>query len=343
MAERTRIETVETVDYHTAGEPFRIVLSGAPEAKGGTVLDRRAWAQENLDDIRAFLVNEPRGHADMYGGFITPPDDSGADFGVLFFHKDGFSTACGHGTIALAAWAIDSGRVDPGGRSTVAMTIDVPSGRLPVEAELDDTGRVSRARFRNVDAFVTGREIEVETSYGTFVVDVSFGGAFYGSVALDNSHLQPDRANLTELIDAARQIKRRFDGDITVTHPDDDRLSGMYGVIFHRDAESGEGAALRQENVTVFADGEVDRSPCGSGTSARLAVLEAQGRLAVGDVFHNEGIAGGRFEATIDAVTTDPGGRSLVATSVAGSAYQTGRSTFTLDERDPIGLGFQLR
>lgn len=342
MATTKPIGTVETAEYHTAGEPFRIVLSGAPEAPGATVLDRRSWAQDHLDDLRAFLVNEPRGHADMYGGFVTPPDDDGANLGVLFFHKDGFSTACGHGTIAMATWAIDSGKIDPGDSSTVEMFIDVPSGRLRVEAELDSERRVTKARFWNVDAFVSGQAIEVETSYGTLLVDVSFGGAFYGSVALDGTDLEPGAAHLTELIATARQIKRQFIEHDAVTH-EDSRLSGMYGVIFHQDEPPTNGAVVHQQNVTVFADGEVDRSPCGSGTSARLAMLETQGRLTTGDLFHNEGIAGGLFEAKIEAVTTDSNGRSLVATSVAGSAYQTGRSTFTLDERDPIGLGFQLR
>lgn len=347
------INTVHTAEYHTAGEPFRIVLDGAPEAQGTTVLERRSWAQENLDHLRAFLVNEPRGHADMYGGFVTPPDDDGADLGVVFFHKDGFSTACGHGTIALATWAIDTGRVEPGGGSTVDLHIDVPSGRLRVQAELDEKRRVAKVRFWNVDSFVTADQIEVKTSYGKVNVAVSFGGAFYGSVPLDGMNLEPDTGNLAELIDMARQIKARFVDHPAVTH-DDDRLSGMYGVIFHEDilsqgttdaagaAEESTQAALHQRNVTVFADGEVDRSPCGSGTSARLAVLAAQGRLDVGEVFHNDGIAGGRFEARIEKLRTVDN-RVLVATSVAGAAYTTGQSTFVLDERDPIGLGFQLR
>jgi proline racemase len=349
MATPLPIDTVRSTEYHTAGEPFRIVIDGVPEAKGSTVLERRSWAQENLDHLRAFLVNEPRGHADMYGGFVTPADDADGDLGVIFFHKDGFSTACGHGTIALATWAIDSGRIDPGDGPTVDMTIDVPSGRLRIQAELDEKRRVNRVRFWNVDSFVTAQKIEVKTSYGKFDVDVSFGGAFYGSVPLEGTDLEPDAKNLTELIDMARQIKAKFVDHEAVTH-NDDRLSGMYGVIFHRDVEGDLGlgadesgpATVHQKNVTVFADGEVDRSPCGSGTSARLAVLAAQGRLGVGDVFHNDGIAGGRFHACIEELRTVDD-TVLVATSVAGSAYTTGESTFVLDERDPIGLGFQLR
>ncbi|MEM7326644.1 MAG: proline racemase family protein [Actinomycetota bacterium] len=348
MATPHPIGTIHTAEYHTAGEPFRIVTDGAPETEGATVLDRRSWAQEHLDEVRAFLVNEPRGHADMYGGFVTPPDDGDGDLGVIFFHKDGFSTACGHGTIALATWAIDSGRIEPGEDRSVEMVIDVPSGRLRVVAELDERRRVNSVRFWNVDSFVTAQQLPVETDRGVLTVDVSFGGAFYGSVPLDDPALglTPDRADLGRLIDLAGQIKARFQGHDAVTHPDP-RLSGMYGVIFHRDmppssAEGDPPPALQQRNVTVFADGEVDRSPCGSGTSARLAVLQAQDRLDVGDVFVNEGVAGGRFVAGIEDLRNEDD-RALVATWVTGSAYTTGTATFVLDERDPIGVGFQLR
>ncbi|MEM7339758.1 MAG: proline racemase family protein [Actinomycetota bacterium] len=332
--------TIETVDYHTAGEPFRIVTAGVATANGDTVLERRTWAQGHLDEVRAFLVNEPRGHADMYGGFITPPDDGAADFGVLFFHKDGFSTACGHGTIALAAWAVDTGRIEPVD-GVARLTLDVPSGRLRVEIAVDEQGRPGQARFWNVDAFVSARDLTIATDEGLVPVDVSFGGAFYASVAVDGGDLDPSAAYLDRLITLARQIKAELAGHASVEHTDA-RLSGLYGVIFHADVASD---PLHQRNVTVFADGEVDRSPCGSGTSARLAVLADQHRLGVGEPFCNEGVAGGRFDGRIEAVAdpADGVGPQLVATSVAGAAFRTGSATFTLDPRDPLGLGFQLR
>ena len=328
-----------TVDYHTAGEPFRIVVGGVDPPEGNSVIERRSWAQQHLDDVRALLVNEPRGHADMYGGFVTPPDDADADLGVVFFHKDGFSTACGHGTIALATWAIDSGQVVGSHNNQVNMAVDVPSGRLRVVAELDDRGRTGKVRFWNVDAFVSARSVEVSTARGHLSMDVAFGGAFYGLVSLDGARdLEPARECLGELIDTARQIKSEFIGHPAVEH-DDDRLSGMYGVIFYKDMGQ---YPLHQRNVTVFADGEVDRSPCGSGTSALAALLVAQGRLHDGDSFVNQGITEAVFDARIEGIT-EHNGRCLVATSVAGSAYKTGESRFSLDLRDPIGLGFQLR
>src|ERR687885_1121858 len=173
-----RALVVSAVDYHTAGEPFRIVSGGVPALRGATVLERRAHARERLDHVRRLLVNEPRGHADMYGCFVTEPEDPAADLGVLFFHNAGFSTACGHGTIALATWAIESGIVSPSEPET-EMVIDVPSGRLPVTAKVED-GRPVSVRFRNVPSFVHSRGLFVGTrSAGEVVLDVAFGGAFY--------------------------------------------------------------------------------------------------------------------------------------------------------------------
>ena len=156
---------IRTVDYHTGGEPFRIVVDGAPPLEGRTVLERRRWARDHADHVRRLLVDEPRGHADMYGCFVTPPDDAGADLGVVFFHNEGYSTACGHGTIALVTWAIDEGRVRPTGPEA-RVVVDVPSGRLECRARLDDDGRVESVAFRNVPSWVLARDLEVPTTRG---------------------------------------------------------------------------------------------------------------------------------------------------------------------------------
>lgn len=332
------MDVITTDEYHTAGEPFRIVIGGVPEPDGATVLDRRSWCQQHLDETRALLCNEPRGHADMYGGFPTPPDDPAGDLGIVFFHKDGFSTACGHGTIAIVTWAIDTGRIVAAAdarTATVDVTVDVPSGRLHTVARLDADGRVASVRFRNVPSFVTATGIALATASGRLSADLSFGGAFYASVALDDHALSPDREHVERLVPLGREIKALLAGHPGVVHPGDDRLSGCYGVIFH---ETVAGDPLHQRNITIFADGEVDRSPCGSGTSARLALLHHHGALAPGERFVNEGVAGGRFDGRIEEV-----GASGVITSVEGSAYPTGRAEFVLDPRDPIGRGFQLR
>ena len=330
---------VRTVDYHTAGEPFRIVTAGVPELEGRRILDRRRWAKENLDDVRRLLVNEPRGHADMYGCFVTPPDDDWADLGVVFFHNEGYSTACGHGTIALVTWAIDSGRiaVEPGS-SRVSVTVDVPSGRLACEARLDDEGKVEAVRFRNVPSFVLARDVTVRTSRGPITVDVAYGGAFYATLEAASVGLGLTRADLPQLIALQRELRPALERSLDVVHPAERDLAGIYGVIFWERIGPAE-----QRNVAVFANGEIDRSPCGSGTSARLAVLRDRGELAIGEPFRHRSLVDSAFEAWVVDEGPAVGRHRSVITEVEGSAYRTGESMFSLDPRDPLGTGFLLR
>jgi proline racemase len=328
---------IQTVDYHTAGEPFRIVASPMPRLVGSTVLERRACAMRDLDAIRRLLVNEPRGHSDMYGCFVTPPNDDDADLGVVFFHNAGYSTACGHGTIALVTWALESCLLDS---SDGRVIVDVPSGRLATVARVE-AGRVRSVRFRNVPAYVVERAIPVQTPFGSTSADVSYGGAFYASVPVTTLGLEIRAAALPDLITTARAIKPQLENQLTLADPVEPEINGLYGVIFHEDAPGADGM-LTQRNVTVFADGEVDRSPCGSGTSARLALLCDAGTLAVGEDFRNIGIAGGAFLATAVELTS-AGGRSAVLTEVEGSAHLTGYHTFVLQPDDPLETGFLLR
>lgn len=315
-------------DYHTAGEPFRIVTDGVPEIVGATVLERRAYAQgcAEVDAVRRLLVNEPRGHADMYGCFVVPPDDPGARFGVLFWHKDGYSTACGHGTIALATWAVDTGLAPPGD-----VVIDVPSGRVTVR--VSDTG----ASFHNVPSCVVAREIEVTTGRGPVLADVSYGGALYASVPAASVGLTVAPEHYAELIAVGRQVKWALNDGPWARHPREPRLSGIYGTILYDDlGDTADGP--HQRNVAVFADGQVDRSPCGSGTSARLALLAADGRIGAGQVLRHDSIVGTTFLGRVLGEVTEG-----VLTEIEGAAYRTGTATFTLDPRDPLGTGFVLR
>lgn len=330
--------SIETVDYHTAGEPFRIVTSDVSlEGKG--ILDKRAFAQSHLDEIRQLLINEPRGHTDMYGGFVTEPEDAGADLGVVFFHNDGYSTACGHGTIALVTWALESGRIARDGEE-MTVTVDVPSGRLPTVAKIEDD-KVVWVRFRNVPSFVHSTDLKIETSAGTIVTDVSYGGAFYASVDAAGLGLSIDADNASQLRELGREVKLALQDQQEIVHPADPRLEGVYGVIFF-ERQPDVGDALCQSNVTVFADREIDRSPCGSGTSARLALLDASGELERGRRLLHRGIAGGEFVAWVDGETS-VGDRPAVYTQVQGSAHLTGYHRFVLDPADELGTGFILR
>ena len=319
---------IRAVDYHTGGEPFRIVTGGVEPPRGATILDKRRDALERLDHVRRLLVFEPRGHADMYGCFVVEPNDAGADLGVVFFHNAGYSTACGHGTIALVTWALDEGMVERHeGENHVV--VDVPSGRLETWAQVKD-GRVSSVRFRNVPSFVWREGLEA----GARRVDVAFGGAFYASV---EERVEP--GELPRLIELGRELKRSIEAEHEVVHPLGPELRDVYGVVFWQ--EEGEDP-LTQRNVTVFADGEVDRSPCGSGTSARLALLDRSGRLPRGEELRHLSIVGSEFTARVVG-DAEVAGVPAVVTEVEGSAYRTGEHVFTLDPDDPLGAGFLLR
>jgi proline racemase len=322
------VTRISAVDYHAGGEPFRIVTGGVEPLRGATILDKRRDALERLDYVRRLLVFEPRGHADMYGCHVVEPNDEGADLGVVFFHNAGYSTACGHGTIALVTWALDEGVIERReGESRVV--VDVPSGRLETWARVED-GRVRSVRFRNVPAYVWAESLEVAGR----TVGVAFGGAFYASL---EERVEP--GELPRLIELGRELKRAIEAEHEVVHPLEPELRDVYGVIFWQ--EEG-GDPLTQRNVTVFADGEVDRSPCGSGTSARLALLDRSGRLPRGDELRHLSIIGTEFRGRVVG-DAEVAGIPAVVTEVEGSAYRTGEHAFTLDLDDPLGEGFLLR
>jgi proline racemase len=334
--------TIATTDYHTGGEPFRIVVDSPIRIPGATVAERRARAIEDADvqGLRALLCSEPRGHADMYGGFIVPPDDDGAHLGVLFWHKDGFSTACGHGAIALGVWAVESGRVEAPVTGNVDVVIDVPSGRVIARVHRED-GHVIAIDFVNVPSWVVATDVRVTTSRGEVRVSVAYGGAIYATLPAAQLGLSVTREHLSELITLGREIKWALNDTRYAQHPSDPRLTGIYGTIWVDDLGDGAGQ-VHQRNVTVFADGEVDRSPCGSGTCARLAVLTTEGRLPAGAVLRHDSIIGSTFTGTVLG-TVDVDGRPAVIPQVTGMAYRTGTHVFSIDPHDPLVPGFLLR
>jgi proline racemase len=264
----------------------------------------------------------------MYGCYVVEPNDDEADLGVVFFHNAGYSTACGHGTIALVTWALDEGVV-PRSEGENRVVVDVPSGRLETWA-LVDGGRVRSVRFRNVPSFVHASGLEI----GEHELDVAFGGAFYASV---EERVAP--SELPRLIELGRELKRAIEEWQDVVHPLEPELRDVYGVIFWQEEDED---PLTQRNVTVFADGEVDRSPCGSGTSARLALLDRSGRLPRGAELRHLSIVGSEFRGRVVG-DAEVAGTPAVVTEVEGTAYRTGEHAFTLDPDDPLGDGFLLR
>lgn len=347
---------VRTVDYHTAGEPFRIVTAGLPPIPGDSVAERRAIALRlgPLETVRQLLTREPRGHAGMYGGFLVPPDDDAAQLGVLFFHKDGYSTACGHGTMALGAWAVDSGLVAAPHDGTAQVRIDVPSGRVTALVHRS-AGRTTAVGFRNVPTRILARKLPVTTSVGTLEVDVADSGARYASLVVPGggpfaaagggtdggadggtdggagagsgagAGARVTPAALSALVPLGREIRAALLAEYD-----------LYGVIFHEELPDT-GAGPNQRSVTVFTDGQIDRSPCGSGTSARLALLAADGRLGPGQELRHESVIGTVFTGRV--LGDGPDG---VLTEVTGAASRTGEHRFVLDPADPLGTGFLL-
>jgi proline racemase len=340
--DRQALQNVTCVEYHTAGEPFRIVTSPMLSLPGASVSERRLTAinDPGVNVIRRLLCHEPRGHADMYGCFQVPPDDDGARLGVLFWHKDGFSTACGHGTIALGVWATESGLVhtEPDGETEIP--IDVPSGRVTARVQRVG-GSIRSVIFRNIASYVLARDLDVPTSRGTAHATLAFGGAIYATVAAGDLGLSVLPDQLGALIATGREIKRHIESRGLAIHPKDSRLSGLYGTIFYSDVGQDAGR-LHQRNITIFADGEVDRSPCGSGTAARIAQLVDEGRLAPGDELLHSSVIGTQFTARA-VERTEVAGIPAVIPEVEGMAYRTGEHRFVLDPDDPLGPGFVLR
>lgn len=334
------IHRIRTIDAHAAGEPLRLVVEGLPTPGGATMLDKRAWAQKHLDHLRRSLMLEPRGHADMYGALLTEPVTPGAQAGVLFMHNEGWSTMCGHGIIAVTTIALERELMYPAGS---AIVYDTPAGPVHAYAAVtthpDGRRRVSSVAFRNVPSFVVEAGLPVTIGSGrTLLVDIAFGGAFYAIVDAEAAGLAVTPARLPELRRLGSEVKAAVERLRQVVHPFDPRLQGIYGTIFTGPPQHPD-AHLR--NVTIFADAEVDRSPCGTGTAAVMAVLSEMGVLAEDTAFVHESIVGTTFTGRI--VDRQPvGERPAIVPEIQGSAWISGEHTFLIDGDDPLKAGFRL-
>jgi len=328
----------QTIDSHTEGEPLRIILSGYPELKGKTLLEKRTDAQSNYDELRKALIWEPRGHADMYGAIIVEPDTTGADFGVIFIHNEGYSTGCGHAVIALTKVFVETGLI-PMKEPETEVTMDVPSGFIKSYAKVNN-GQVAKVRFENVPSFVQSLDAEVDVpGLGTINYDLAFGGAFYAFVDVTQLDLDCTPEYQNQLIETGMKIKHAVMDSVEMVHPLEPDMNFLYGTIFT--------GALKDpnhhsRNVCIFAEGEVDRSPTGTGVSARAAILHAKGEIKVGESIIIESIIGSTFSVKVVAITTY-GNRDAVIPEVSGNAYITGKNTFWINPEDPLKDGFILR
>jgi len=332
---------IKTIDMHTGGEPLRVIVDGFPEIKGNSVLEYRRYCKENFDHLRTALMFEPRGHADMYGCILLPPNDDDGDFGILFLHNQGYSTMCGHAIIAISTLAVEMNWIDVKEGDNI-LKIDAPCGRITSYAHVQ-SGKVSGVRFHCVPSFVVGldRKVDVE-NLGTVTYDLAYGGAFYAYVDLAKNKFDFDLStnSYRELINHGMKIKHAvMEADKEILHPFENDLSFLYGTIFIDNNKQLSGADSR--NVCIFAEGEVDRCPTGSGVSGRMAIHKARKEIDYGKTMTIESITGSVFTGSVIS-EEDYGSFKAVIPQVEGTAYITGMHMFVIDPKDPMKNGFIL-
>ena len=333
------ISSIQTVEMHTGGEPLRIITDGVPVPDGRTLLEKRAYLRDHADQYRRFLMFEPRGHKDMYGALLVPPDHPDADLAVIFMHNEGYSTMCGHAIMALGRYALDYGLLVKEDEET-PVNIQCPCGlvRAYVKTENGVTGAV---RFESVPAFAYKLNQFVETrEYGPVELDIGYGGAFYAILDAATLGLDVRMSRTRDLVAAATHVSDAVKTQIPITHPEEEDLGYLYGTIL-TDGGTGQGDSP-SANICIFADEQVDRSPTGSGVTARMALAAARKEVKPGEACEFESVTGAIFSGKI-ASETKVGPYSAVTVEVAGRAYYSGTAEFTFEEDDPLGGGFLLR
>ncbi len=331
---------ITTVDAHAAGEPLRIITGGLPELPGATMFERRRYMLQHFDHIRRALMWEPRGHRDMYGCVLTRPVSSEADLGVLFMHNEGYSTMCGHGIIALVTTLLEMGTLALKGRQT-PVNLDTPAGLVRATAHFDDSGHIEYVSFLNVPSFLYARDVELDVpAFGSLAVDVAFGGAFYAFVPAAQLGLSIAREQANQFARAGDTITKAMNAVLPVKHPLEEELGFLYGTIFTGPPEN---PAHHSRNVCVFADAEVDRSPTGTGVSARLALHHARGEITDGQHIIIESILGEASTFSGRVVGhAQVGPYPAVIPEISGKAFITGKHEFVIDPSDELGRGFLL-
>jgi len=331
--------TLTVIDMHTGGEPLRIVTGGYPDLSQGTILEKRAYVCDHLDHLRKILMFEPRGHADMYGALLVEPDLPGADLAVLFMHNEGYSTMCGHAIIALGRYAVDQGLV-PAGTDVTHVNIECPCGMVRAEVTMRD-GKAADVSFESVPSFLFARDqLLTLDHYGDISFDVAYGGAFYALADASQFGLEFGSGPVAEFVDAADRLTRAAQAAIQLGHPDADDLAFLYGTILTDGKDAYSDQPTR--NVCVLAERQVDRSPTGSGVTARLAAMHARGHISAGQIRSFESIVGSRFSGAVASETTC-GEHPAITARVSGRAFYSGKVEFIVEADDPLAGGFLVR
>ena len=330
---------LSTVEMHTGGEPTRIVVDGWPHFSAKTLLDKRREARERFDHLRRGLMLEPRGHDGMYGALLVEPDHPEADLAVLFMHNEGYSTMCGHATIALARWAVDSGHVKRSEPETpdseTIVRLQCPCGLVVARVAADGT-----VRFESVPSFAYALDrIAPTRTWGPVTVDIAYGGAFYAFLSADSIGLDLRSSPMRAIVDAGEEIAEAAAKAVPIVHADEPDLAFLYGTIL---TDGGNGADRPSRNVCIFAGRQIDRSPTGSGVTARMALQMARREARLGDGRRFESCTGDVFSGRIVREAPLVGGRKSVIVEVGGRAHQTGEARFRFDDDDPLKEGFTL-
>jgi len=331
------VHTFTCIDGHTCGNPVRLVAGGGPRLEGATMLERRAHFLREFDWIRTGLMFEPRGHDMMSGSILYPPTRADCDVGVLFIETSGCLPMCGHGTIGTITMGIENGLITP--RAPGRLSIDAPAGKVDI-AYVQEGRFVEEVRLTNVASFLFAEGLTAEVEgLGEVVVDVAYGGNFYAIV--EPQKVFSDMADHTagQLIDWARKLRAALNAKYDFVHPEHPAINGLSHVMWTGKATV---AGAHARNAVFYGDKAIDRSPCGTGTSARMAQLAARGKLAVGEAFHHESIIGSIFKGRVEAAAT-VAGRQAIIPSIAGWARMTGYNTIFIDDRDPFAHGFVVR
>lgn len=330
--------TIQAIDSHTAGEATRIVVGGIPNIKGNTMPEKKQYLEDHLDHIRTAIMLEPRGHNEMFGSVMTQPCDPDADFGIIFMDGGGYLNMCGHGSIGAMTVAVETGVV-PMEEPVTKVVMEAPAGIIKGDVKVEN-GKVQSVSIFNVPAFLYKRDQEVELpGVGKVKFDISFGGSFFAIVHASQLGLKIEPKNAAKLTDLAMELRDIINRDIEIQHPTLEHIKTV-DLVEIWDEPTNPKATYK--NVVIFGQGQVDRSPCGTGTSAKLATLHAKGELKEGEKFVYESILGTLFEGEIVG-TTKVGEFDAVLPKITGSAYMTGFNNFLIDEDDPVKYGFILK
>ncbi len=331
------IRSIHAIDSHTMGEPTRIVIGGIPKIPGNTMVEKKEYLEKNLDNLRTAIMLEPRGHADMFGSIITEPCMKEADFGIIFMDGGGYLNMCGHGSIGAMTIAVETGMVEPV-EPVTHIKMEAPAGLILGEVKVEN-GKAREVSIVNVPAFLYKSDVAIQVpGLGEIKVDISFGGSFFVLVSADQLGVEVDAKNINKLRDLGLQIREIVNKTVPMQHPTLSHIKTadlveIYGKPQHPEAH--------YKNVVVFGNGNIDRSPCGTGTSAKMATLYSKGHLKVGEQFVYESILGTLFKGMI-LDTLKVGEFDAITPQITGSAYITGFNHFVIDEADPLKYGFAL-